>query len=63
MIDSAVTLITTNFCKERTDASLQDFYVDDFLGGADNEEEARQLVDELLNLMTKRGYAYAKMEF
>ena len=36
-------------------ALLQDFYVGDFLGGADNEEEARQLVDELIKLMAKGG--------
>lgn len=41
-------------------ALLEDFYVDDFLGGADNEEEARQLVDDLIKLMEKGGFLLQK---
>uniref|UniRef100_A0A182MIR3 Uncharacterized protein n=1 Tax=Anopheles culicifacies TaxID=139723 RepID=A0A182MIR3_9DIPT len=41
-------------------ALQEDFYVDDFLGGANTEEEARRLSEELIELMAKGGFHLQK---
>jgi hypothetical protein len=37
-------------------ALLNNFYVDDFLGGANSEDEAVQLYNELMTLLSRRGF-------
>uniref|UniRef100_A0A182VT94 Peptidase aspartic putative domain-containing protein n=1 Tax=Anopheles minimus TaxID=112268 RepID=A0A182VT94_9DIPT len=44
-------------------ALLEDFYVDDFLGGASDENQASLLVQELRLLLQKGGFVLKKMDF
>ena len=41
-------------------ALLNDFYVDDYIGGADTEDEALQLYEQLVKLLAKGGFRLQK---
>ncbi|XP_058128506.1 uncharacterized protein LOC131292787, partial [Anopheles ziemanni] len=49
----------TNF-PHAAQALVQNFYVDDFIGGADSEEQAKQLREELDELLKKGGFSLRK---